>query len=160
MKGLLLFGGLFVVAYATVLAIAVRRPLFARIAIREATRRPWQSALVVAGLMIGSGAILVSEVMQNSAYDSLTAGAFQSWGRVDLTLSAPAGAYVDPTIAQTLANDPQVRRSAAGVQAGVELVGSVANLDRASSNAFASSASSGSVIGPSSRLLAPTPRWS
>ncbi|HVS04713.1 MAG TPA: ABC transporter permease [Candidatus Dormibacteraeota bacterium] len=137
MKGpLLLFGGLFVVAYGILILIAFRRPLFARIAIREATRRPWQSALVVAGLMIGSGAILVSEVMQNSADDSLTAGAFQSWGRVDLTVSAPDNGYFDPTIAQTLANDPQVRQSAAGVQAGVELVGSVANIDRGSSDAF------------------------
>lgn len=124
------------VAYAILILIALRRPLFARIAIREATRRPWQSALVVAGLMIGSGAILVSEVMQNSADDSLTAGAFQSWGRVDLTVSAPGNGYFDPTIAQTLANDPQLRHSAAGVQAGVELVGSVADLDRGSSNAF------------------------
>jgi putative ABC transport system permease protein len=137
MKGpLLLFGGLFVVAYAILILIALRRPLFARIAVREATRRPWQSALVVAGLMIGSGAILVSEVMQNSADDSLTAGAFQSWGRVDLTVGAPDNGYFDPTIAQTLANDPQLRHSAAGVQAGVELVGSVADLDRGSSDAF------------------------
>lgn len=137
MKGpLLLFGGLFVVAYAILILIALRRPLFARIAIREATRRPWQSALVVAGLMIGSGAILVSEVIQNSADDSLTAGAFQSWGRVDLTVAAPDNAYFDPSVAPTLANDPQVRHSAAGLQAGIEAVGSVADVDRGSSNAF------------------------
>src|SRR6202171_454260 len=118
MKGpLLLFGGLFLVAYAILILIALRRPLFARIAIREATRRPWQSALVVAGLMIGSGAILVSELMQNAADDSLTAGAFQSWGRVDLTVSAPDNGYFDPTMAQTLASDPQLRHSASGIQA-------------------------------------------
>jgi putative ABC transport system permease protein len=136
MNGLLLFGGLFVVAYAALLLIALRRPLYARIAIREATRRPWQSALVVAGLMIGSGAILVSEALQNSTDDSLTAGMFQAWGRVDLTISAPDNSYFDPTIAQTLTNDPQVRQSATGVQAGIELVGSVADLDRGSNNAF------------------------
>jgi putative ABC transport system permease protein len=136
MNGLLLFGGLFVVAYGSLLLIALRRPLYARIAIREATRRPWQSALVVAGLMIGSGALLVSEVIQNSTDDSLSAGMFQAWGRVDLTVSAPDNGYFDPTIAQSLANDPRVRHSAAGVQAGVELVGSVADLDRGSSNAF------------------------
>jgi putative ABC transport system permease protein len=137
MKGpLLLFGGLFVVAYAILILIALRRPLFARIAIREATRRPLQSALVVAGLMIGSGAILVSEVMQNSADDSLAAGAFQSWGRVDLTVSAPDNSFFGAGVAQTLATDAQVRQSAAGVQAGIELVGSVADLDRGSTNAF------------------------
>lgn len=136
MKGLLLFGGLFVIAYAALALLALWRPLYARIAIREATRRPWQSALVVAGLMIGSGAILVSEALQNSTDDSLTAGMFQAWGRVDLTVSKPDTGYFDPTIAQTLANDPQLRHSAIGVQAGVELVGSVADLDRASNNAF------------------------
>jgi putative ABC transport system permease protein len=136
MNGLLLFGGLFVVGYGIVILIAFRRPLFARIAIREATRRPWQSAVVVAGLMIGSGAILVSQVMQNSADDSLTAGAFQSWGRVDLTVGAPDNGYFDPTVAQTLANDPQVRHSAAGIQAGVEVVASVADLERGSNKAF------------------------
>jgi putative ABC transport system permease protein len=136
MNALLLFGGLFVVAYGSLALIALRRPLYARIAIREATRRPWQSALVVAGLMIGSGAILVSEVIQNSTDDSLTAGMFQAWGRVDLTVSAPDNGYFDPTAAQALANDPQVRHSATGVQAGVEVVGSVADLDRGSSNAF------------------------
>jgi putative ABC transport system permease protein len=136
MKGLLLFGGLFVVAYAALALMALWRPLYARIAIREATRRPWQSALVVAGLMIGSGAILVSEVLQNSTDDSLAAGMFQAWGRVDLTVSKPDTGYFDPTIAQTLANDPQVRHSATGVQAGVEVVGSVADLDRGSNNAF------------------------
>ena len=136
MKGLLLFGGLFVAAYAALALMALRRPLYARIAIREATRRPWQSALVVAGLMIGSGAILVSEVYQNSQDDSLTAAAFQSWGRVDLTVGAPDNSYFDPTIAQTLANDPLLRQSAVGVQAGVELVGSAADLDRRSSNGF------------------------
>jgi putative ABC transport system permease protein len=136
MNGLRLFGALFVVAYLAVLLIAVRRPLFARIAFREATRRPWQSALVVAGLMIGSGAILVSEVMQNSADDSLAAGAFQSWGRVDLTVSALDNSYFDPAIAQTLASDPQVGKSTAGVQVGLELLGSVADLDRRSSSAF------------------------
>jgi len=125
-----------VVAYAALLLIALRRPLFARIAFREATRRPWQSALVVAGLMIGSGAILVSEVMQNSADDSLAAGAFQSWGRVDLTVTAPDNSFFDPAIAQTVSNDARVRQSTAGVQAGLELVGSVADLDRRSSNAF------------------------
>jgi putative ABC transport system permease protein len=136
MNGLLLFGGLFVLAYGSLLLVALRRPLYARIAIRETTRRPWQSALVVAGLMIGSGAILVSEVIQNSTDDSLAAGMFQSWGRVDLTVSAPDNGYFDPAVAQALANDPQVRHSAASVQAGVELVGSAADLDRGSSNAF------------------------
>jgi putative ABC transport system permease protein len=136
MNGLLLFGGLFVVAYGSLLLIGLRRPLYARIAIREATRRPWQSALVVAGLMIGSGAILVSQAIQNSTDDSLTAGAFQSWGRVDLTVSAPDNGYFDPSVVQTLANDPQVLHSAAGIQTGVELVGSVADLDRGSSDAF------------------------
>jgi putative ABC transport system permease protein len=136
MTPLLLFGGLFIIAYGGLGILTLRRPLFARIAVREATRRPWQSALVVAGLMIGSGAILLSQVYQNSQDDSLTAGAFQAWGRVDLVVAAADNSSFDPTIAQALANDTQIRHSAAGVQAGVELVGSVADLDRGLSSAF------------------------
>ena len=136
MTPLLLFGGLFIIAYGGLGILALRRPLFAHIAMREATRRPWQSALVVAGLMIGSGAILLSQVYQNSQDDSLTAGAFQAWGRVDLVVAAADNSSFDPTIAQALANDTQIRHSAVGVQAGVELVGSVADLDRGLSSAF------------------------
>lgn len=136
MTGLLLFGGLFVVTYGVLVIVALRRPLYARIAIREATRRPWQSVLVVAGLMIGSGAILLSQAIQNSQDDSLTAAAYQSWGRVDLTVGTPKNAYFDAAVGQTLAADPQLRRSTRGVQAGVELVGSVADLDRGRSDAL------------------------
>ena len=67
MKGLLLFGGLFVLGYGIVILIAFRRPLFARIAIREATRRPWQSALVVASVVV----LAISTPVQRSKSQSL-----------------------------------------------------------------------------------------
>jgi len=49
--------GLFVLVYAALLILAIRRPLLARLALREAVRRPGQSAVVVLGLMIGTMAI-------------------------------------------------------------------------------------------------------
>jgi len=49
--------GLFLLVYAALLVLAIRRPLLARLALREAVRRPGQSAVVVLGLMVGTVAI-------------------------------------------------------------------------------------------------------
>jgi ABC-type lipoprotein release transport system permease subunit len=132
MNGLLLFGGLFVVAYATLILIAFRRPLLARVAIREAIRRPLQSALVIAGLMVASGAVFTGQVLSDSTYDSLTSAAAKSWGRVDLIGSA-AGQFFSADVPRQMAQDPRLL-AAAGVQGGIELVGGVTDLDRRSSS--------------------------
>ena len=55
--------GLFVLVYAALLILAIRRPLLARLALREAVRRPGQSAVVVLGLMIGTMAIFAVQVL-------------------------------------------------------------------------------------------------
>jgi ABC-type lipoprotein release transport system permease subunit len=136
MNSLLVFGGLMLAAYAALIVIAIRRPLFARIAVREASRRPWQSALVICGLMVGSGAVLSSNVLKDSITDSATRAAAQQWGRVDVTVSAPGGASFSPRIAQDLSHNRQIRRLATGAQAGVELVGSAADLDQQQTISF------------------------
>jgi putative ABC transport system permease protein len=113
--------------YAAVIVTALRSPLLARVAVREAIRRPLQSLVVVAGLTVGTGAILGPQVWSDSVTDSLVDAAYRSWGRVDITVAA-GGNYFSPDVAQHLAADPELRSSVSGVQAGVELVGSVANL--------------------------------
>ena len=45
--------GLFLLAYGGLVVLALRRPLLVRLALREAARRPLQSAVVVLGLMVG-----------------------------------------------------------------------------------------------------------
>jgi putative ABC transport system permease protein len=121
--------GLFVLVYAALFLLARRRPLLARLALREAVRRPGQSAIVVLGLMIGTMAIFAMQVLGDSFLESQTRGAYLAWGRVDL-VAANGGRFFDPALASELAADPGLRSSLAGVQAGVELPSSVVDLDR------------------------------
>ena len=125
----IVIGTLFVAVFGLIGAIGARRPLLARLAFREAVRRPLQSAIVIGGLMIGAGAILGPQVWNDSVGDSFAAAANRSWGRVDLTVTA-GGSYFSPEVAERIANDPKLKEPVAGVQAGVEAVGSVVDLDR------------------------------
>jgi putative ABC transport system permease protein len=121
--------GLFVLAYAALLLIAVRRPLLARLAYREALRRPGQSAVVVLGMTVGTIAIFAMQVLGDSFLESQTRGAFLAWGRVDL-VAADGGRFFDPALASQLAANSGLHSSLAGVQAGIELSSSVVDLDR------------------------------
>jgi putative ABC transport system permease protein len=125
---------LFVLVYVALGVIAWRRPLLARMAYREVVRRRWQSALVVAGLTVGTSMILMSLVNTASIGASLTRATFQSWDRVDLLVSAN-GAFFSPDLASGLAVSPWLRGKVRGVQPGVELFGAVADLDRRLDNA-------------------------
>jgi putative ABC transport system permease protein len=121
--------GVFVLVYAALLVLAIRRPLLARLALREAVRRPAQSALVVLGLMVGTVAIFSMQFLGDSFYKSQTQAAFLAWGSVDL-VAANGGRFFDPQLATALAADPRLRASLGGVQAGIELPSSVVDLDR------------------------------
>jgi putative ABC transport system permease protein len=127
-----LFGlviAIFLVVYSVLLVLAIRRPLLARLAMREAVRRPGQSALVVLGLMVGTIAVFSMQVVADSLLESSTQGSYRAWGHVDL-VAADGGRFFDPSLATGLATDPGIRSSFAGVQAGVELPSSVMDLDR------------------------------
>lgn len=119
----------FALVYIALGAIAWRRPLLARIAFREAVRRPWQSALVVAGLTVGTSMIAMSLVNSDSMTVSLTRATYQSWGRVDLLVSSNSG-FFSADVAGRLAQSPSLQGKLRGVQGGVELVGAAADLDR------------------------------
>src|SRR5437016_5991221 len=121
--------GFFLLVYLGLLVLAIRRPLLARLALREAVRRPGQSAVVVLGLMVGTTAIFATQVLSDSFVQSSTSAAYLSWGRVDL-VADDEGRFFDPTLASGLAADPRMQSSLAGVQAGVELPSSVVDLDR------------------------------
>src|SRR5207247_5777483 len=121
--------GLFLLIYVSLLVLALRRPLLARLALREAVRRPGQSAVVVFGLMIGTTAIFATQVLSDSFLESATRSAYLAWGNVDL-VAADGGRFFDPALAAGLAADPRLQSSLHGVQAGVELPSSVVDLDR------------------------------
>jgi putative ABC transport system permease protein len=121
--------GLAVLAYAALAVLAWRRPLLARLAVREAIRRPGQSAIAVAGLMVGTAAIFCMEIGADSVVASGASGVELSWGRVDLTIS-DGGRPFGEDIARAMAQDHDLAELVAGVQGGIELIGSAADLDR------------------------------
>ena len=120
--------GLFLLAYGAVAVFAVRHPLLAKLAAREAVRRKGQSMLVVAGLMVGTATISAALIAGDSVGDSsVNAFAYQNWSYTDLTVTASTG-FFPPDVARRLADSPEVRRVTDGVSAGIVLVGSAADL--------------------------------
>src|SRR5438046_10298668 len=93
--------GLFLLIYIALLVFALRRPLLARLALREAVRRPGQSAVVVFGLMIGTIAIFATQVLSDSFLESSTRSACLAWGHVDV-LAADGGRLLDTGVAAWL----------------------------------------------------------
>ena len=115
-----------VAVYVALAVTALRNRLLMRVAVREAIRRPVQTALVVAGLTVGTGAILGPQVWYDSITDSLIGAAYREWGRVDLTVSA-GGALFDAGVADRIASQLSHSPSVAGVQAGLDLTGAVSH---------------------------------
>src|SRR3984893_7916605 len=120
--------GVFLVSYAALGLVIWRRPLVGRIALREAVRRPGQTAVVVAGLMIAGASIFLIQVIDDSMYQSNRAAAFRSWGRDEFELSG-GGSLVDPALTSRRAADPSLS-SAAAFQSAVVITGSVLDVDR------------------------------
>jgi len=121
--------GMFVVFFLAIAAGVVRRPLIGRIALREAVRRPGQTAVVVLGLMIAGAGIFSIQVIFDTMYETNRAAALQQWGRDDVELSG-GGALFDPTLAQRLAADPALCSCVSAIQNGLITEGSVVDLTR------------------------------
>jgi putative ABC transport system permease protein len=119
---------LFVLCYGALALIIWRRPLVGKIALREAVRRPGQTAVVVAGLMIAGASIFLIQVISDSMYEYNRTSALRSWGRDDIELTA-GGTYFDPALTQRLAADPSLGKTAA-FQGAVIVTGSVVDVDR------------------------------
>ncbi len=129
-QALLGVGGLFLLVYVPLLVLAWRRPLLARFAWRESTRRRGQLALLVVGLMVGTAAITASMVGADTGTQSQAHFYDQRLGAVDLTVTANGGRSFPLEVAQRLASDQGLRRYVDGVQAGLEMPSSVGDLDQ------------------------------
>jgi len=129
-QALLIAGGLFVLAYLPVAILAWTRPLLARFAWRESTRRPGQFALLVIGLMVGTASITASMVGADTGTQSLATYYDQRLGSVDLTVTATGGRSFPLEVAQRLASDQSLSHYVDGVQAGLELPALVGDLDQ------------------------------
>lgn len=120
---------MFVVSYGAVAVYAVKHRLLARVAVREATRRPVQSLLVIGGLMVGTATITAGLVAADSVADSVTDSiVYRNFGHIDMTV-ADGGRPFSTEVAEALASSPDVQQVTDGVSAGIELNVSVANLD-------------------------------
>lgn len=126
-------GGAFALVYLIVIFLALRKPLLGRLALREGVRRPGQTLLVVGGLMVGAAGITAALVGADSARDSSVLNAYRSWDETDLTVTASNEVF-PYGVAEKLRNDPAVGEHVDGVMAGVEVVGSVSNKTRETSD--------------------------
>ncbi len=96
-------------ATLTVVVAAIRRPILWRMALRNATRRPKQTATVVAGLLIGTAIISSALVAGDSARFAIRGYVYQSLGSVDESVAIPGYPYFPEAVADAFAADPQVR---------------------------------------------------
>ena len=129
-QAFLVVGILFLLVYTPLAVLAWRRPLLARFALRESTRRRGQFALLTVGLMAGSASITASLVAADSYIQTLTSVWTQQLGAVDLTVTSPSGRSFSIDAAERLAADPGLTPYVDGVQAGLELHASLADLDQ------------------------------
>ena len=79
-----------VLATAAVGAEAFRRPILWRMALRNAMRRPKQTATVIAGLMVGTAIISSALVAGDSARGAIRGYVYQSLGDVDESVALQA----------------------------------------------------------------------
>ena len=119
---------LFALSYGALALIIWRRPLVGKIALREAVRRPGQTAVVVSGLMIAGASIFLIQVIEDSMYESNRASAFRSWGRDDIEVTG-GGTLFDPALTSRLAADPSLSQAAA-FQSALVSTASVFDVDQ------------------------------
>jgi putative ABC transport system permease protein len=75
--------------FAVVLFIAIRRPMLRRLGFRDATRRPRETALVVAGSLLGTALITGSFIVGDTLDSSIRAAVHNQLGPVDEVVVVP-----------------------------------------------------------------------
>lgn len=80
----------FVLAIVAALVVwqAFRRPMLRRLAVRDATRRPTETMLVIAGSLLGTALITGSFIVGDTLDSSIRASAYNQLGPVDESLAA------------------------------------------------------------------------
>jgi putative ABC transport system permease protein len=121
--------GIFVIVYGALGVMVVRRPLLGRLALREATRRPGQTAVLIVGLMIAGASIFAVQVFVDSADQAFVNATLAGWGRDDIEITA-GGPHFDSGLAARMAADPTLAPNAASFQNAIILTTSVDDLDR------------------------------
>jgi putative ABC transport system permease protein len=91
---------------ATVALLMVRRPILARMAVRNAVRRPRQTATVVAGLMVGTAIVSAALVAGGSAAYAIRGYVYQSLGDIDESVSIEGYPYFPDLAYRAFLEDP------------------------------------------------------
>ena len=88
---------------------AARRPLLRRLALRDALRRPRETALVVAGSLLGTALITGSFIVGDTLESSIKATAYTQLGPIDEIVTAPDGRTAAGLVDSIRASrDPQI----------------------------------------------------
>ncbi len=90
--GLVMAAAVFVVALGLPIFLLARRPTLRRLAIRNATRRPRETLLVLLGSMLGTAIITSSFVVGDTLHSSIRRMAFTKLGPIDVMVRSDRGA--------------------------------------------------------------------
>jgi putative ABC transport system permease protein len=97
------------------MTLAVRSRVLFKMGVRNFVRHRTHSALVIAGLLVGTAIISGAMVTGDSIGNSIVKGTYDSLGLVDVTVSSPQGAYFDQSIFWSVHNDTMVGKYADGI---------------------------------------------
>ena len=93
--------------FALVVYQALRRPMLRRLAVRDATRRPRETALVIAGSLLGTALITGSFIVGDTLDSSIKSTAYTQLGPVDEIVRAPTRESGNELIANIKAADDE-----------------------------------------------------
>jgi putative ABC transport system permease protein len=102
---------LFIAALAAATAVGVlmaQRPILTRMAVRNAVRRPRQTATVVAGLMVGTAIVSAALVAGGSAAYAIRGYVYQSLGHIDESVSIEGYPYFSQSVYDDYLADPAI----------------------------------------------------
>jgi len=103
--------------------VAAQKPILLRMGIRNATRRPAQTSLVIGGLMIGtailSGAFVTGDTMQFAIVKSSYSGA----DLIDEMVEIPGNPAYNYSVYENISKDPEVNRLTDGISPMILLSG-------------------------------------
>src|SRR5688500_16876553 len=77
------------VVFAAVLFVAITQPMLRRLGFRDATRRPRETALVIAGSLLGTALITGSFIVGDTLDSSIRAAVSNQLGPIDEIVVAP-----------------------------------------------------------------------
>lgn len=119
-----------VVILAIVAALAVQRPVFFRMSLRNAFRRRSQTMVVVLGLMVGTAILSASLVAEDSMEYWIVEDVYTSQYLVDEWVGSDTQGTFDYSVYEALAADPDVAAVTDGMSPILLLSGtSIKNLD-------------------------------